>query len=88
MFLIIAFVLSNLDHTHDCTCMYVTRPALAKAQTAHLDSVIRGHHVYKCVWSPCIGEQQTTTMTYGTQQTVTFMCEVAPACLVCMYVLV
>ena len=85
VFLIIAFVLSDIDHTHNCACTYVTRPALAKAQTASLDSVIRGHHVYKRVWSPRIGEQQTTTMT---QQTVIFTSEVVPACLVCTYILV
>ena len=87
-FLFIAFILSDLDHTNDCTCTYVTWPALAKAQTARLDSVIHGHHIYKHVWSPHIGEQQTTTMTYGTQQTVIFTRKVAPACLVCTYILV
>ena len=55
-FLNIAFVLCDLDHTHDCACMYVTRPVLAKVQTARLNSVICGHHVYKGVWSQRIGE--------------------------------
>ena len=87
-FLIIAFVLRDLDHTRDCTCTNVTRPELAKEQTARLDRVIRGHHLYKRVWSLRIGEQQITTVTYGTQQTVILITrEVAPACL-CMHVLV
>ena len=42
-------------------CEMVTAPAFSCDETYSLDSVIRGHYVFKHVWTPFVGEILTLT---------------------------
>ena len=44
------------------------KPNMAEHQASILESVIRGHHIYKQIWRPLVGEILTLERTGGGQQ--------------------
>ena len=45
------------DHAHPCSAALKFSLKMSDCEVYHTDSCIRGHHIYKDLWSPTLGEE-------------------------------